>query len=165
MEQLGIEPKLLLAQIINFGIIVVVLTKLLYKPILSMLEKRRREIEEGLSLTEKMRQEEEKLQIRKEKLLSDARREGHAILEDARKQSKEEEKDIVRAAHEEAEALIQKGKEEVKRLKEELSHDLRAEAIMIAASMTKRLVEGILTTNDKRILLDKHIKELEKLKQ
>jgi len=58
MEKLGIEPSLLLAQIINFAIIVVVLSKLLYKPILSMLEKRKREIEESLRLTDKLRADE-----------------------------------------------------------------------------------------------------------
>ena len=41
MEQLGIEPKLLAAQLVNFSIILFVLTKLLYTPILSILEKRK----------------------------------------------------------------------------------------------------------------------------
>ena len=44
MEKLGIEPVLLAAQIVNFLVILVVLQKLLYKPILGMLEKRKREI-------------------------------------------------------------------------------------------------------------------------
>lgn len=47
MEQLGIEPQLLLAQLVNFLIILFVLSKLLYKPILGMIEKRKKEIAEG----------------------------------------------------------------------------------------------------------------------
>ena len=42
MEKLGIEPQLLLAQLVNFGIIIFVLSKFLYKPILDMLEKRKK---------------------------------------------------------------------------------------------------------------------------
>ncbi|MEK7065488.1 MAG: ATP synthase F0 subunit B, partial [Patescibacteria group bacterium] len=108
MEQLGIEPTLLVAQIVNFAIIVVVLSKLLYKPILAMLEKRKREIAQGLALTEKMRQEEEKFKERKEKMLLEARKEGHEIIEEARKQAKVVEKDILAAAQEEAGEVMEK---------------------------------------------------------
>ena len=89
MEKLGIEPSLLLAQIVNFVIIMVVLTKILYTPILGMLEKRKKEIEESLAIRERLRVEEEKMQVRKEKLLSEARKEARAILDEAKKQGKE----------------------------------------------------------------------------
>jgi len=56
MEKLGIEPTLLLAQILNFLIIAFVLTKILYKPILQLLDKRKKTIEEGLRLTQKMQE-------------------------------------------------------------------------------------------------------------
>jgi F-type H+-transporting ATPase subunit b len=61
MDKLGIDPKLLLAQLVNFTIIMLLLKKFLYKPILDMLEKRKKEIAEGVALTAKMREEEEKL--------------------------------------------------------------------------------------------------------
>ena len=54
MEKLGIEPILLLTQVINFTILVVVLTKFLYKPILKMLDERKKKIEEGLTLSREM---------------------------------------------------------------------------------------------------------------
>lgn len=50
MEQLGIDAKLLVAQMVNFLIIVFVLSKILYKPILTMLDKRRKEIEKRIAV-------------------------------------------------------------------------------------------------------------------
>ena len=85
MEQLGIEPKLLLAQIVNFLIIVFVLSKVLYKPVLSMLEKRRKEIAEGLAISDRMRLEEEKFQEKKAARLEVARKEAKTIIEEAKK--------------------------------------------------------------------------------
>lgn len=164
MEQLGIEPKLLLAQIINFAIIIVVLTKLLYKPILSMLEKRKKEIEENVKLTEKLHQDEEKMNERREKLLMDARKEGHAILEEMRKAAKEEEKEIVGRAHKEAESIIEKGKQDVIRLKEELMKDVRREAVSLAGAMAQKLLSRSLTNADKHAIIAKNLKELESLK-
>jgi F-type H+-transporting ATPase subunit b len=164
MDKLGIEPKLLLAQIVNFLIIIFVLSKLLYKPILQMLSKRKKEIEEGLNLTEKMRQEEEKFQQKKQKMLENARSEGQTILEEARKQSKEEEKEILAAAHKEAERIIEKGKEDVGRLKVEMEKSVKVSAIDLAVAMSKRLLTNILTGDDKHKLIAKHVKELESMR-
>lgn len=164
MEKLGIEPSLLLAQIVNFAIIVVVLTKLLYKPILGMLEKRKKEIEEGLAITERMRQEEEKLGARREKLIADARKEARVILEDAKKQGKDAERDIVATAHKEAAEIIEKAKRDVAATHEALAGDIRAEAVELASAMAKRLVAGILSPADQHKLIAKHLAHLGKAK-
>ena len=91
MEQLGIEPKLLAAQLVNFSIILFVLTKLLYTPILSILEKRKKQIEEGLLLTEKMKAEEIKMEEKKEKLLDQARKDAHVIIEEGKNRQRRRE--------------------------------------------------------------------------
>lgn len=164
MEKLGIEPSLLLAQIINFSIIVIVLTKLLYGPILAMLEKRKQEIEEGLKITERMRLEEEKLSIRKEKLLVDARREARVILDEAKKQAEEVKHDVIAEAHKEALEIIEKSKREVTAQHEALASDIRKEAVELAAAMTKRLVSSVLSISDQHALLSKHLADLSKHK-
>jgi len=164
MEKLGIEPKLLIAQIVNFLIIVFVLSKLLYKPILSMLEKRKKEIEEGLKLTEKMREEEEKFQQKKQKMLETTRGEAASILEEARKQAKEEEKEIIAVAHKEADIIIVKGKAEAERVRIEMEKGVKKSAIELAVLMSKRLLTGVLSTEDKHKLITIHIKELESMR-
>jgi len=164
MEKLGIEPKLLLAQIINFSIIVVVLGKLLYKPILTMLEKRKKEIEEGLKLTEKMRIEDEKFQQKRQKMLETTRKEAQGIIEEARKQAKEEEKDIIAQAHTEAEHIIEKGKADIVVYKEEMEKDMRMGAVDLAVAMSKRLISKALSGDDKHTIISKNLKELESVR-
>ncbi|MDP1722924.1 MAG: F0F1 ATP synthase subunit B [Candidatus Gottesmanbacteria bacterium] len=164
MEKLGIEPSLLLAQIVNFAIIVVVLTKLLYTPILAMIAKRKKEIEEGLALSVRQREEEEKFGIRKEKLLADARKEARVILEDGKKQAKEAEHEILAAAHKEASEILEKAKAEAIATHEALSADIRAEAVGLASAMAKRLVASVLSPGDQHKLIAKHLTELEKNK-
>lgn len=164
MEKLGIEPSLLLAQVINFAIIVVVLTKLLYRPILAMLEKRKIEIEEGLAVTERMRAEEEKLVVRREKLISDARREARIILQEGKKLGKDAQRDIAVAAHKEAAEIVEKAKREAAVTHEALADDIRHEAVQLAAAMTRQLVASILSPADQHTLIAKHLVELEKAK-
>ena len=164
MEKLGIEPTLLAAQIVNFVIIVFVLSKLLYKPILSMLEKRKKEIAEGLALTEKMREEEEKQQEKRQKMLTVTRREAQDILEEARKQAKVEEKEIIDGAHKEADAIIVKGKAEVERAKVEMEKGVQKSAVTLAVAMAERLLTSLLSSDDRHKLIAKHVKEIESMK-
>ena len=161
MDKLGIEPKLLIAQIINFSIIVMVLSKLLYKPILTMLEKRKKEIAEGLQLTEKMREEEEKFQQKKAKMLETTRKEAQQIIEEARKQAKEEEKEIIADAHTQVEHMLQKGKAEIELQREHMEKEVHQSAVELAVAMRKRLLGSVLSNEDKHKLIQRHIKELE----
>lgn len=163
MEQLGIEPNLLLAQIVNFLIIFFVLSKLLYKPILGMLEKRKKEIEAGLALTQKLREEEEKMNSRKEKLMDEARREAQTIVEAGKKEADAQGKEIIEAAHEAAGGIIAKGKEDVTALRTRMEKDVRRAAVDIAVAMSKQLLSKILTPADQHRLIQKHVKELEKV--
>lgn len=164
MEKLGIEPKLLLAQLVNFGIIIFVLSKFLYKPILDMLEKRKKEIEKGLELTRKMTEDEERFQQKKQKMLEQTRKEAQDILEEARKQGKEEEKEIIATAHKDAETILEKGKADALAARINMEKDVQASAIDLAVAMSERLLTGVLSADEKHKLISKHIKELENVK-
>jgi F-type H+-transporting ATPase subunit b len=164
MEKLGIEPQLLLAQIVNFLIILFVLGKLLYKPILGMIEKRKKVIAEGLELTEKMRVAQEKSKEKEEKILTEARRAARNIIEAGEKDGEEARKDIIAAAHKDAEDIIEKGKTEAATLREKMLVDVRHAALELATSMTQRLVSSVLSPADQHKLISKQLKQLEKVK-
>lgn len=161
MEKLGIEPSLLLAQLVNFSIIVIVLTKLLYKPILTMLEKRKREIEEGLAITARMRLEEEKFAQRKEKLIAQARAEARIIMEDAKSRAKEAERETLHQAQKDGQELIEKAKRESLAIHESRARDREKEAVVIGAAIAKRLLADVLSPADQHKLIEKHLKTIE----
>ncbi len=73
MEKLGIDPVMLVTQIINFAILAFILTKFLYKPILKLLDERQKKIAEGLELSQKMKLKEEEIQKEKEPVLHKAK--------------------------------------------------------------------------------------------
>lgn len=161
MDKLGIEPSLLLAQIINFLVIIFVLQKLLYKPILTMLEKRKKEIAEGVSLTERMRSEEEKLTEKQEKALAKAREDTLGIIEEAKSRAKEVEKELVKEAHTQADAIVARAKAEAVEVKKAAKDDIRKEAVELAVVMAKRLLASILGAKEQHTLISKRIKDLE----
>lgn len=163
MEALGIEPKLLVAQIVNFFVIVIILNVLLYKPILSMLAKRKKEIEEGLKYTEKMRGENEKAEERKAAIMADARKEGQVIIEEARRNGKTEEKQILEEARRTADEIIEKGKISVREERESMQKNIKKEVVNLAILMAKRLLSETITQEMQQKILSKHIKEIERV--
>lgn len=161
MEQLGIEPKLLIAQLINFAIIVVVLQKLLYKPILDMLSKRKREITEGVAITERMRVEEEKFKEKQEKAFAKAREDALEIIESAKKQAKEVEKELVADAHTQASMIITRAKSEATAVEKAAQTSLRKEAVGLALTMAKRLLSSVMTAKEQHAFIAKRMKDLD----
>src|SRR3990167_6951375 len=76
LQHFGIEWKLLLAQLVNFGVLFFVLRKFAYGPLLGMLRERREKIAEGMRAAEESQQK-----------LAEANREKDALLGEARKES------------------------------------------------------------------------------
>lgn len=161
MEQLGIEPKLLLAQLVNFAVIVILLQKILYKPILEMIQKRKKEIAEGLAITERMRLEEEKFKEKQAGALAKAREDALLIIEDAKKQAKEVEKELLGEAHIQAAAIITRAKGEAEEVHKTAQANLRKEAVELATVMAKRLLSSIMSAKDQHSYISKRVKDLE----
>lgn len=161
MDKLGIEPKLLAAQVVNFLVIIFVLQKLLYKPILGMIEKRKKEIAEGLSLTEKMRAEEEKLKEKQEKALAKAREDALLVIEDAKKQAKEVEKELLADAHAQAAAVLARAKAEAEEMHKASKTEIKREAVDLAVVMAKRLLSSALGAKEQHTLIAKRVKDLD----
>ncbi len=160
MEQLGIDPRLLLAQIINFGLIVFVLSRVLYKPVLAFLDKRKQEIADGVALAEKMKKEEAHTQEKREKVVADARREAREIVEQAKKTAKEEATAIVEKAHKQAANVMAKGKEDVAAMKKTAEKEQRKEAIAMAEEMVMRVLPKTMNARDQHALIAKNLKEI-----
>ena len=120
MEALGIDGRLLIAQIVNFGILLFVLNKVLYKPLIKLLDERKKNIKDALAnnlaienkLAEISEKEKEILKTSQikageqaDKLIEMASEEKRKLIEEARiLAEKETQKGIERIKAAEAEA-------------------------------------------------------------
>lgn len=84
----GLNPTLILAQIVNFLIIFYLLKRFLYKKIMTILQKRKDAIEEGLKQAEEARLLMEKTAKKEKEILKQGREEVQRLIDEARKQSK-----------------------------------------------------------------------------
>jgi F-type H+-transporting ATPase subunit b len=161
MKELGIEPMLLLAQIVNFAIIFFVLKKFLYKPVLTMIEKRKREIDEGLETARKIQEEEEKAKERKEKILTDAKKEARAIVDEAKKLAEEQKKQILADAHKEAGVILAKAKAQAESNAKALEEQMKRQSVDLAALMVQKLLPEVLSDADHKKVIAAQLKALQ----
>lgn len=160
MEKLGVELPLLLTQIVNFTIVLILLTKFLYKPILKKLNERKALIEEGLAWTEKAKIEQEKLEKKKLELMKEAREETRVILENARKDAKQLREDILASGKKE---LAQLRIKQEKEMETKLSHEknmLRDGTVDIAYEMLKKVLGEIMTSENQHKFILKQLKKI-----
>lgn len=160
MEQLGIQPLQLLTQIFNFVLMVVLLSKFLYKPILKVLDARRKKIAEGLEYTQKMQKEIEKNEIKREEILSKAKDEARRIIDEGKLRGKQKEEEIIKKAQEEASILLTKGREELNAQRQELEKDLRSKTVDIAQNWVEAVLSKVLDTKTQQTIINKKIRDL-----
>lgn len=135
----------LVGEIITFAILVWVVMKYVWPPLMGAVEKRRKEIAEGLAAGEQGRQELEAAELRKDevvahanalasKRLEDSRKQGEEIVAKARMDAESEKARIVAAGHQEVEA-------ERSAMRRELRDKLGELAVAGAAKILEREVD------------------------
>ena len=114
LNQFGINPILLLAQVVNFLILLFILKRFLYKPILRVLEERKRKIEESLKNSEEIEKRLNEITEKEAEVILRAGKEGQKILQDAG----DEYKRTIEDAKKEYTRIIEKAVEDAKKLTE-----------------------------------------------
>lgn len=161
-KQFGIEPILLLAQIINFLVILFVLKKFFYKPIVKMLADRKARIAESLQNADTI---EEKLKATEEKsaLILDASRKN---AEDILSEAKAEAQRIADAAGLEAKAAteqtLKKALEQIASEREKMQKDLEEETMDLVAATVKKVLGRNLKDVERKSLTAKSIADISK---
>jgi len=159
MEKLGIEPTQLLAQIINFLILFIVLAKFLYKPILKVLDLRKKAIEESLANSQKIKEELDKLEVDKNKILKKVQDEGFKILEEEKKQSSKKQEEILHKAEEEAQKILEKAEGRIKAREDEMMVAVKKRAVEVGSEIAKKILED-LDDETKRQIVNKSLKKI-----
>ena len=138
LGQLGIEGKLLLAQGINFLILVIVLRFAVYKPLLSIVAKRKKRIEEGLAGAEEAEKRLAAIDEEKKKRLTEAEKEAMGIISSAENNATGRAREILGDADKKAEGLLaEAAKIREQQRKESLTATLDEAQSLIKDAITK----------------------------
>jgi len=102
LDAFGIDWKLLVAQLINFGVLLVALWYFLYKPVMKTLDDRAKKIAQGVEDAERATEKLAGADSEASKVVALADEKASGIVQNARTAAKEEASGIVKSAEERA---------------------------------------------------------------
>lgn len=144
MEQIisvfGINWKLLLIQGVNFGLLLAVLYKFLYKPVLAMVDTRRAKIENAIKDSERMEMELGQAEAEKARILRDATRKGDEVIDAAKKHAEGEEHNIMKDAHRKAVHLLNEAERRTNREHDEMIQKAEREVARMAVLSAEKIL-------------------------
>lgn len=164
LEALGIDLNLLIAQMVNFCVLLLVLYLVGYKRFLKTMDQRSQRIKESLEAGERAKQEAASAEVEVARKIEEASASGQKIVEQAAKSAEEVRRRIEADARKEAETIMEKARMETKREKEEAMSELRKDVADLAVAVAGKAINQSLNADIQKTLIDNVMKEATSLK-
>ena len=165
MEQtslLSINPGLIFWTIVTFVVLLLLLKKFVWGPIIDAVDRRESSVKEMLDGAENARNEAQEILKKYEDQLSVARDEVNRMIEDGKTRAGKAGDEIIGKAKNEADQIIERAKTEITREREKAVQELKAQVVKISLAAAERLIERNLAEKDHRDLIEQTISEMDK---
>ncbi len=154
---LNIEPGLLIWTIITFLILLFILYKVAWTPILAALDQRENTIRTSLEEAQQARQEMQELLVQKQQILAEANREAARILDQSREEAQRVRDTLSTQAREESQRLRDDARRAIERERQLAIQDLKSTAANLALAAAGQLLGKAVTNADHRRLVNEYL--------
>jgi len=154
LDALGINLGFLIAQIINFGLILAVLTIFLWRPMTNMLDARAAKIERGLEDAAAAANARRNAEVEADKILAQARTEAAQVVDEARQRGEEVAKSIEAEARAEGDKIRAEARAAAQVERNAQLAGLRDQVSAISIAVAQRLIHDNLDAKKQQALID-----------
>ena len=162
IEDLGINGPSLIAYIINFVLLLGILTLFAYKPLLRVLDQRSERIRESLEAADRAREEATSSREAIEEQLNEARREGQRLMDQAREASERFRGEEMDRARQEAESFVDRARSDIQRERDAAIQEVRANFGDLAITAAERVIRRSLDRQAHEDLISQVLEEGER---
>ncbi len=138
----GLDWKLFLAQLVNFAIVLFVLWKWVFKPVVSGMEARTKKIEDSLNTADQVNKDKEEFEQWKNKEMVNARHEATAIISEAKKTATETKDQILEQAKVEQQQILDQSKIELEQQKTKTLEEAKSSIADLVILSTEKLLRA-----------------------
>lgn len=155
---MDIQVTQILFQIINFGVVFVALTYLLYKPILKIFDERAKRIEEGEKAAQEAIESKANIEEFKKQVKNDLKKERLSALKKAQEEAKQQSDRIIEQARKQAQEEIAKLKQNWEKERAQLVKSLQEELVDSIIATTQKVTHQLLDAKSHKKLIDTELK-------
>ena len=144
IEKFGIDARTLIAQVINSLIVLFVLYKFAFKPVLKLLDDRSKKIKKSLQHAQEIEEKMQELDTLKSQMLQEVHRKSQTILKTTQEKADQERQFIVNKAKTEVKDIIEKAQQEIHTVRKKLLDESKKDIVaIVVASLEKILPKKI----------------------
>ena len=140
MESLGFNITSLVAQLVNFAVLLVIFRAFLYKPILRMLDSRRERIKEGLDAADRMKEQAARAEQEVQARLAEARQDGQTLIAQAQQMAARLQEEGREQARREGDAMLQRARTEIHLERDAAIAELRQEFADLTIAAAEKVI-------------------------
>ncbi len=159
MDELGLNLPVLVAQLVNFFLLLVLLRIFLYKPILEMLDRRKHRIPEGEQAAEQSKDHASQAEAAVATQIDEARQQSQALVAQAQEASNRIQEDARSQARQEAETLLERARNEIQLERDQAVAVLRSEFADLTVSAAEKVIGQSLDRQAHQRLIDEVLAE------
>ncbi|HET8776979.1 MAG TPA: F0F1 ATP synthase subunit B [Candidatus Limnocylindria bacterium] len=156
-EAFQVDVWKLAFQIVNFLILLYLLNRFLFKPVLARLDERSSKISKGLEDAETAARDRELARAEREAAVSEARKEASNLIANANKIATDTRNEILAQAKADAEKVTARAREEITAEKDRAMSQLRAQVADLALDAAAKLVQTEMNTATHRRLVEEFL--------
>ena len=165
LHEFGVDWKLLLAQAVNFFVLLVLLKKFAYGPILKLLRKRREEIRKGVLFTKEAGERLGQIEKKEEEVLGEAREQALKIVGEAEELAKKRKDELLQEANRKVEGVVAGAKRAIAQEKSKMGEEVYTEARILVEKGIERVIGALPAQEKNRKLIDEALRELKRVQQ
>ncbi len=154
------DPGLFLWTIITFLVLLLILWKAAWKPIVEALDSRAERIRGDLSNADKSRQEAEQLLVKHKELMDRAKAEALEVIEKGRQEADKVRNEIIEKANRDSREIVDKAKNEIMRAKENALAEIKSEIVVISTEIASRLINKHLNPDDQKAFIEETMNKI-----
>lgn len=159
---LDVNPGLMIWTVITFIILLLILKKVAWKPILTALDKRENDIRESLAQAEKAKEDAKQILEQNQANLAKAEEESRKIIEQSRTYAESLKEQLMRESKEQAKKIVDDASSEIQRNKDAAFEELKGQIAEIAVNAAEKIIRESLDAQKSKQVIDKYLNDVTK---
>jgi F-type H+-transporting ATPase subunit b len=157
-----LNPGLIIWTLATFILLLLILKKVAWKPILSALDQRETAIKESLEKAEKAKEEAQRILYENQASLSKAEEESRKIVEQGRIYAEKLKEQMIKDSKEQAQKILNEATAEIDRKKEAAFGELKSQIADLVIQTTEKVIGETVDKNIHKKITDRYINEITK---
>lgn len=162
LGSLGINGKLFFGQLVNFAIILLIVWRWVYRPLLQAMDEREKKIRGGLLNAETAERRMTEVASQTQAMRRRAEQDVEQMLEDAKKQAETKRKQIMEETQRELDRQLDEAKERLAREKQIVLDSARQEVTGLVVAALEKIAPKFASGDAGKAFMDQAMKELER---